>query len=103
MGYSRILQGVQGQLGQIDPRLYQIGILGVLLAYGTAWLDFEIVPVNAIVIITSALLTQYACTRIWSDPSARQSPEGSLREARKRDPLPRPGTSPAATETHSKS
>ena len=69
MGYSRILQGVQGHLGQVDPRLYQIGILGVLLAYGTAWLDFEIVPVNAIVIITSALLTQYACTRIWSLPA----------------------------------
>ncbi len=31
------------------------------------------------------------------------SPEGSLREARKRDPRPGPGTSPAVPETHSKS
>src|SRR5262245_10323461 len=46
-----------------DPRLYQIAVLGTLLAYGLAALHFEIGPAQAIVTIGTALLVQWYCTR----------------------------------------
>lgn len=48
-----------------DPRHYQIAMLAALLAYGMLRLDFEIAGTRAAVILAGALLTQYACTRIW--------------------------------------
>ena len=51
-----------------DPRLYQIGILTVLIAYGTVWLDFDISLVNAVIILGTAQLTQYVYTRLWELP-----------------------------------
>ena len=56
-------------LAGFDPRIYQIGVLGCLLVYGMLWLDFEIAPVRAATLLASALLTQYACTRIWNLPA----------------------------------
>ena len=51
-----------------DPRHYQIATLASLLAYGVVSLDFEIDPGRAAAILTTALLTQYICTRLWRLP-----------------------------------
>ena len=56
-------------LPRFDPRIYQISILAALLVYGVLLLDFEIAPGRAVVLLTSALLTQYACTRLWNLPA----------------------------------
>jgi Na+-transporting NADH:ubiquinone oxidoreductase subunit NqrB len=52
-----------------DPRIYQISILSALLVYGMLLLDFEIAPQRAALLLTSTLLTQYACTRLWKLPA----------------------------------
>ena len=51
-----------------DPRIYQISILAALLVYGLFALDFEIAGARVAVLLTTALLVQYACTRFWSLP-----------------------------------
>ena len=48
-----------------DPRVYQIAVLAGLLVYGIAFLDFEISPTRAALILTSVLFVQYTCTRLW--------------------------------------
>lgn len=48
-----------------DPRHYQIAVLSVLLAYGIARLDFDVGWFHFLTILTTALLTQYACCRIF--------------------------------------
>ena len=52
-----------------DPRHYQIATLASLLIYGILWLDFEIGAARATAILSTALLTQYICTRVWRLPS----------------------------------
>ncbi|HEU4938178.1 MAG TPA: RnfABCDGE type electron transport complex subunit D [Vicinamibacterales bacterium] len=52
-----------------DPRHYQIVTLASLLAYGILGLDFEIGAGRAAAILSTALLTQYICTRVWRLPS----------------------------------
>lgn len=52
-----------------DPRLYQIAVLASLLVYGVTRLDLEVSAPRAAVLLATALLTQYACTRIWRLPS----------------------------------
>jgi Na+-transporting NADH:ubiquinone oxidoreductase subunit NqrB len=52
-----------------DPRLYQIGMLTGLLIYGMWGLDFEIGGRQAAGTLVTALLTQYACTRLWRLPA----------------------------------
>jgi Na+-transporting NADH:ubiquinone oxidoreductase subunit NqrB len=47
----------------MDPRLYQIAVLASLLVYGVTRLDLEISPARALLLLGTALLTQYACTR----------------------------------------
>src|SRR5437867_6124989 len=47
-----------------DPRLYQIATLGGLLGYGIWWLDLEVQPQTVAAILSSALATQLACTRL---------------------------------------
>ena len=47
-----------------DPRLYQIGTLAALLVYGIGWLEFDITPLGAALILASALATQKACDRL---------------------------------------
>ena len=46
-----------------DPRYYQIGVLGTLVAYGILVLDFGIRPENAVAVVITALLVQFAGTR----------------------------------------
>lgn len=58
-----------GRLRLRDPRLYQIAVLASLLVYGILWLDLEVQPLQAAVLLATALLTQYACTRIWRLPA----------------------------------
>jgi len=55
--------------GLRDPRLYQILVLASLLVYGVTRLDLEIPPGRALLLLAAALLTQYACTRIWRLPA----------------------------------
>jgi Na+-transporting NADH:ubiquinone oxidoreductase subunit NqrB len=52
-----------------DPRLYQILLLTGLLIYGAVFLDFEIQPLRALLLLATVLLTQYACTRLWRLPA----------------------------------
>ncbi|HWN44420.1 MAG TPA: RnfABCDGE type electron transport complex subunit D [Thermoanaerobaculia bacterium] len=52
-----------------DPRLYQILVLASLLVYGVVRLDLEVRPLLAAAMLAVALLTQYACTRIWKLPA----------------------------------
>jgi enediyne biosynthesis protein E5 len=54
---------------RFDPRLYQILVLASLLVYGVVRLDLEVRPLLAAAMLATALLTQYACTRIWRLPS----------------------------------
>jgi Na+-transporting NADH:ubiquinone oxidoreductase subunit NqrB len=52
-----------------DPRIYQIAVLGTLLAYGLTALHFEIGPAQAVVTIGAALLVQWGCTRLARLPA----------------------------------
>lgn len=52
----------------IDPRAYQISILSGLLAYGVGWLSFDIGPGRIVLILGTALLTQWTCSRLWCLP-----------------------------------
>lgn len=54
---------------QLDPRLYQILMLSSLLVYGVVRLDLEVRPFPAAVLLGTALLTQWACTRLWELPA----------------------------------
>jgi Na+-transporting NADH:ubiquinone oxidoreductase subunit NqrB len=52
-----------------DPRLYQITVLGILVTYGVVILDFGIHWYNALAIAATALLVQYAGTRLARLPA----------------------------------
>ncbi|MDP2310875.1 MAG: RnfABCDGE type electron transport complex subunit D [Pseudomonadota bacterium] len=52
-----------------DPRIYQITMLAGLLGYGVLALGFDVKPLHAITIVTTALLTQLVCTRVWRLPT----------------------------------
>jgi len=52
-----------------DPRHYQIATLASLLGYGILGLDFEIGAARATAILSTALLTQYVCTKVWHLPA----------------------------------
>ena len=47
----------------IDPRLYQIAVLGSLLSYGLIWLDFGISGEQIALVLIVCLVVQYVCTR----------------------------------------
>lgn len=51
-----------------DPRFYQIAVLTTLLIYGIGWLHFEVAATSALLIITTALFTQYISTRFFKLP-----------------------------------
>jgi enediyne biosynthesis protein E5 len=51
---------------QLDPRLYQIGALSLLLLYGLTALDFDTTWFRAIFVIAAALGCQWACSKIWN-------------------------------------
>ncbi len=65
-----------GATARLDPRLYQIAVLSLLLAYGIAWLDLEIGSRQALAILATALLTQLAGTRLYGLP--RYDPKSAL-------------------------
>lgn len=50
-------------MSTIDPRYYQIAVLGTLLSYGIVVLDFGVRLPNAIGIIVAAQLTQFLASR----------------------------------------
>jgi Na+-transporting NADH:ubiquinone oxidoreductase subunit NqrB len=52
-----------------DPRLYQIGTLAALLVYGMGWLEFDITPLRAALILATALATQKICDRVTGSPA----------------------------------
>jgi Na+-transporting NADH:ubiquinone oxidoreductase subunit NqrB len=54
---------------KVDPRLYQILVLSSLLVYGVTRLDLEIRPGRVLLLLATALLTQWACTRLWRLPA----------------------------------
>src|SRR5882724_2733318 len=53
----------------IDPRIYQILTLASLLVYGIARLDLEVQAGTAFALLATALLTQYAGTRLARLPA----------------------------------
>ena len=57
---------------RIDPRVYQIAVLGSLLSYGLIWLDFGVSWER----ITLVLAVQYICRRCWKLP--RYDPRSAL-------------------------
>jgi enediyne biosynthesis protein E5 len=61
---------------RLDPRLYQISVLSLLLAYGMAGLDLGIDPGRALAILTTALLTQFAGAMLGGAP--RFDPRSAL-------------------------
>jgi hypothetical protein len=56
-------------VARIDPRFYQIAVLGSLLLYGLVRLEFEVTIGRGAVIIGGVLLTQYGYTRLWHLPA----------------------------------
>jgi enediyne biosynthesis protein E5 len=52
-----------------DPRYYQIAVLTGLLTYGTWVLEFDVKPWQIPLTLAVALLTQWACTKIWQLPA----------------------------------
>ncbi len=59
-----------------DPRLYQIGTLSLLLLYGIFRLDLEVLPAQALAILGTVLLIQFAGTRLSALP--RFDPRSAL-------------------------
>ena len=53
---------------RLDPRLYQIATLAGLLAYGLTRLRFELGLPQVAVTLASALLAQWACSRLRKSP-----------------------------------
>ena len=53
---------------QSDPRFYQIAVLSGLLLYGATGLDFDVTGARAAAVLSTCLLTQYVCTRLWRLP-----------------------------------
>jgi Na+-transporting NADH:ubiquinone oxidoreductase subunit NqrB len=58
-----------GKLVPPDPRWFQIASLSTLLIYGYGWLEFDITLPRMLLIIVTAQLTQYVCTRYWKLPA----------------------------------
>ena len=52
----------------VDPRLYQIGTLASLLVYGMGWLDFDVTPPRVVLLLGTALGTQWLGDRITRSP-----------------------------------
>jgi Na+-transporting NADH:ubiquinone oxidoreductase subunit NqrB len=51
-----------------DARLYQIGSLALLLAYGIAALSFDVTPGRAVLLLSTALTAQLGFTRVFRLP-----------------------------------
>jgi Na+-transporting NADH:ubiquinone oxidoreductase subunit NqrB len=64
-----ILDRLKAQFSSFDPRLYQIASLSTLLLYGMVWLHFDVPPWQITITLGTALVTQYAGTRLFNLPS----------------------------------
>jgi Na+-transporting NADH:ubiquinone oxidoreductase subunit NqrB len=53
----------------LDPRLYQIASLTGLLIYGILGLDFEVTTARVALLLTTVLLTQWICGKLWKLPA----------------------------------
>lgn len=62
------LDRLTARLSTFDPRLYQIVSLSTLLLYGLGWLHFDVSVTQIAVTLGTALLTQYAGTRLYKLP-----------------------------------
>jgi len=60
---------------RLDPRLYQIAVLALLLAYGALALDFDVRPLQCGAILATALGVQLACARV---AGIRNDPRSAL-------------------------
>src|SRR5947208_1523861 len=60
---------------RLDPRLYQIAVLALLLAYGALALDFDVRPLQCGAILATALGVQLACARV---AGMRNDPRSAL-------------------------
>lgn len=69
MSTDSLIEGLKTQFSSFDPRLYQIASLGTLLLYGLLWLHFDVSPLQIVVTLVTALLTQYAGTRYYNLPA----------------------------------
>ncbi len=59
----------QSRINLRDPRYYQIAVLSTLVTFGVVGLNFGISAANAVTIVTMALATQYAGTRLCGLPA----------------------------------
>jgi Na+-transporting NADH:ubiquinone oxidoreductase subunit NqrB len=59
-----------------DPRPYQIATLALLLAYGLLRLGFDVPALHVVLILATALFTQWMLTRAWGLP--RFDPRSAL-------------------------
>jgi len=62
----------------VDPRLYQIAVLASLLVYGIGWLQFDITPARAALLLAAALATQWGCGRMFGGPPFRSRARSAL-------------------------
>jgi len=53
---------------RIDPRIYQISILTSLLIFGITWLEFDVSPLRAMLVLFASILTQWLCSWLWQLP-----------------------------------
>jgi hypothetical protein len=69
MEIRRLVEPVRIQFSSFDPRLYQIASLGTLLLYGLFWIRFDVSVPQIALTFGTALLTQYAGTRLYKLPA----------------------------------
>src|SRR4026208_1161129 len=69
MCFIRLIERVSCRFRSCDPRLYQIASLSTLLAYGLLWLHFDVSILQIALTFGTALLTQYAGTRLYKLPA----------------------------------
>ena len=55
---------------RLDPRLYQIAVLGCLLAAGLTWLDFDLTAAQVAVTIATAVVVQLGAARVARLPES---------------------------------
>ena len=65
---SRRGKSIASLRGPRDPRWLQIAALAGLLSWGTLGLGFDVAPWHVPVLLGTALLTQWVCTRLWNLP-----------------------------------
>ncbi len=63
------IERLKAQFSSFDPRLYQIASLGTLLLYGLFWIHFDVSVPQIALTFGTALLTQYAGTRLYKLPA----------------------------------